>query len=106
MKCSSLVTVGLALVAAGLMGVALTGCGSSAAQTEGAQAGETKPQPKATPTDPVEGPGKGMAAIKQAADAGKYLFVFFSKSDDGQTLAMRKVFDKAMEKVQRVFGMC
>ena len=40
-----------------------------------------------------------MAAIKQAADAGKYLFVFFSKADDEQTLAMRKVFDKAMEKV-------
>jgi len=100
MKCSSLVTVGLALVAAGLMGVALTGCGSSAAQTEGAQAGEAKPQPKTSPSDPVEGPGKGMAAIKQAADAGKYLFMFFSKSDDGQTVAMRKVFDKAMEKVQ------
>ena len=40
-----------------------------------------------------------MAAIKQAADAGKYLFMFFSKTDDDQTLAMRKVFDKAMEKV-------
>ncbi len=40
-----------------------------------------------------------MAAIKQAADAGKYLFMFFSKTDDEQTLAMRKVFDKAMEKV-------
>ena len=39
-----------------------------------------------------------MAAIKQAADAGKYLFLFFSKTDDDQTLAMRKVFDKAMEK--------
>ena len=40
-----------------------------------------------------------MAAIKQAADAGKYLFLFFSKTDDDQTLAMRKVFDKAMERV-------
>jgi hypothetical protein len=98
MKCSSLVTLGLALVAAGLMGVALTGCGSSAAQTEGTQAREAKDQPKASPADPSEGPGKGMAAIKQAADAGKYLFVFFSKTDDDQTLAMRKVFDKAMEK--------
>jgi len=39
-----------------------------------------------------------MAAIKQAADAGKYVFVFFSKTDDDQTLAMRKVFDKAMTK--------
>ena len=99
MKCSSLVGLGLALVAAGLMGVALTGCGSSAAQTEGAQAGEVKEQPKASASTPSQGPGKGMAAIKQAADAGKYLFVFFSKTDDEQTLAMRKVFDKAMEKV-------
>ena len=40
-----------------------------------------------------------MAAIKQAADASKYLFMFFSKTDDDQTLAMRKVFDKAMERV-------
>jgi hypothetical protein len=39
-----------------------------------------------------------MAAIKQAAEAGKYLFVFFSNGDDAQTIAMRKVFDKAMEK--------
>ncbi len=39
-----------------------------------------------------------MAAIKEAADAGKYLFVFFSKTDDDQTLAMRKVFDQAIEK--------
>jgi hypothetical protein len=39
-----------------------------------------------------------MPAIKQAAAAGKYLFVFFSKTDDDQTVAMRKVFDQAMEK--------
>lgn len=99
MKCSSLVTVGLALVAAGLMGVALTGCGSSAAQSEGAQAREAKGEQKASPREPGEDTGKGMAAIKQAADAGKYLFVFFSKTDDAQTVAMRKVFDKSMEKV-------
>ena len=40
-----------------------------------------------------------MAAIKQAADANKYLFMFFSRTDDDQTLAMRKVFDKAMRKL-------
>lgn len=39
-----------------------------------------------------------MDAIKQAADAGKYLFVFFLKTEDEQTLAMRKVFDQAMKK--------
>ena len=99
MKCSSLVAVGLALFAAGLMGVALTGCGSSVAESGGAQAREANDRPKTSSADPTGGSGKGMAAIKQAADAGKYLFVFFSKADDEQTLAMRKVFDKAVEKV-------
>jgi len=47
----------------------------------------------------LEGSGKGMAAIKQASEAGKYIFMFFSKTDDDQSLAMRKVFDKAMERV-------
>ncbi len=99
MKCSSLVTTGLMLVGAGLMGAALTGCGSTAAQTEDSRAGETKSQPKAASSAPAEGPGKGMAAIKQAADAGKYLFLFFTKQDDSQTVAMRTVFDQAMEKL-------
>lgn len=98
MKCPSLVTLGLALIAAGLMGVTLTGCGTSAAQSEDAQASEPKDEAKTSPADPSGGSGKGMAAIKQAADAGKYLFVFFSKSEDEQTLAMREVFDAAMEK--------
>jgi hypothetical protein len=39
-----------------------------------------------------------MAAIQEAAKAGKYLFVFFSKSADEETLAMRKVFDAAVQK--------
>jgi hypothetical protein len=99
MKCSSLVAVGLALFAAGLMGVALTGCGNSVAESGGAQAREANDRSKTSSADPAGGSGKGMAAIKQAADAGKYLFVFFSKADDEQTLAMRKVFDKAVEKV-------
>jgi len=99
MKCSSLVTLGLVVAACGLMALALTGCGSSAAQTEGAQAREAKDQPKASASNPSQGSGKGMAAIKQASEAGKYLFIFFSKADDDQTLAMRKVFDKAMDKV-------
>jgi len=99
MKRSRFVTLGLALLAAGLMGVALTGCGSSVAQTAGEPAREAKDQPKTSSTDFARGPGKGMAAIKQAADAGKYLFIFFfAKSDDEQSLAMRKVFDKTMEK--------
>jgi len=99
MKCSSLVTLGLALVTGGLVGVALTGCGSSTAQTAGAPARGARDQTRTSPGDSARGSGKGMAAIKQAAEAGKYLFVFFSNRDDAQTIAMRKVFDKAMEKV-------
>ena len=99
MKCSSLVTFGLVLAVCGLMALGLTGCGSSAAQTEAAQAREAKDQPKTSSSDPSGGSGKGMAAIKQAADAGKYLFVFLSKADDDQTLAMRKLFDTTMEKL-------
>jgi hypothetical protein len=106
MKCSSLVVIGVALVAAGLVGVALTGCGSSVAQADRSRAAEpkdqpaeSKDQPKTSPDEPSGGAGKGMAAIKQAANAGKYLFVFFSKTDDDQTLAMRKVFDQALEKI-------
>jgi hypothetical protein len=99
MKCSSLVAFGLLLASSSLMGIALTGCGSSVAQTAGDQTREAKDKPKTSPSDSSGGSGKGMAAIKQAADAGKYLFAFFSKTDDDQTVAMREVFDKAMEKV-------
>lgn len=98
MKCSSLVGTGLLLVSGSFMVVALTGCGDSAAQTQRAQTGGTKDLPKTLPGDPSGGTGKAMAAIKQAADAGKYLFVFSFKAEDGQTLAMRKVFDSAMAK--------
>jgi hypothetical protein len=99
MKCSNLVALGSVLVAASILALGLTGCGSSTAQSEAAQSRGTNDQPKTSPGETAVGPGKGMAAIKQAADAGKYLFVFFSKADDEQTLAMRKVYDKAMEKL-------
>ncbi|OHB80913.1 MAG: hypothetical protein A2V98_05590 [Planctomycetes bacterium RBG_16_64_12] len=99
MKRSSLVTLGLVLAVCGLTALALTGCGNSAAQTEAAQSGEAEDQPKASASNPSPGSGSGMAAIKQASEAGKYLFIFLSKADDDQTLAMRKVFDQAMEKV-------
>jgi hypothetical protein len=89
---------GLLLISGSFIAAALTGCARSAAQTEMVRAGEAKEQPKTPPTDAAVGSSKGMAAMRQAADAGKYLFVFFSKTEDDQTLAMRKVFGKAMEK--------
>jgi hypothetical protein len=99
MKSPSLGGTGLLLLATGLASLALTGCGNSSASTDSAQAGQPKGQLTEQSDGLVEGSGKGMAAIKQAADAGKYIFMFFSKTDDDQTLAMRKVFDKAMAKV-------
>lgn len=98
MKSSFFNAVGLALVGGGLLVVALTGCGSSTAGTDSAQASQSTGRLTAT-SDVIEGSGKGMAAIRQAADAKKYIFMFFSKADDDQSLAMRKVFDNAMEKV-------
>ncbi len=89
--------LGLTLLAASLWMLALSGCGSSSAQTgntERAAVDRTTTVPDRT----NDGSGKGMEAIRQAADAGKYLFVFFSKTDDDETRDMRKVFDTAMEK--------
>ncbi len=43
--------------------------------------------------------GNGMAALKHAAAADKYLFVFFHKGDDQQTQAMRQVFDAVAAKI-------
>ncbi len=91
--------VGVVLVAGGLLAVALTGWGGSAANMENAQAAESEVQLPRSSGAQMDVLGKGMTAIRQAADAGKYLFLFSSKTDDDQTLAMRKVFDKAMEKV-------
>ena len=40
-----------------------------------------------------------MAARKQAADEGKYLFAFFWKTEDESTAAMRKLFDESLAKI-------
>ncbi len=98
MKTSSLAAIWLTLLSAGLTGVAVTGCGSSAVQTQVAQSRSVKDQPKTSAAKPASSSSKGMTALKQAAEAGKYLFAFFSKANDDQTLAMRKVFESAMEK--------
>ena len=87
--------VGLALVASSLVVISLAGCSDTTASPASTDAGNVKGKAARS----AEGSGKGMAAIKQAAEAAKYIFMFFSKTDDDQTLAMRKVFDKAMERV-------
>lgn len=86
--CASLLLAGTVLIFAG--------CDSTPVSTASANLGGAKSQ--AAPAAPEEATGKGIVAIRRAAEAGKYLFLFFSKGDDEQTLAVRKVFDKAVEK--------
>ena len=90
--------LGAVLLACNLVAIALTGCGSSTTAST-ASASSNKANARTGTSGSLAGTGKGMTAIRQAADAKKYLFLFFSKTDDDQTLAMRKVFDKAMERV-------
>jgi hypothetical protein len=100
MRRSSLYVAGVGMIAGTLLAVAMTGCGGGTGQPGTLQAKEVKGGAAALSDESSMGePGKGMAAIKQAADAGKYIFMFFLKSDDDQTIVMRKVFDEAMEKV-------
>lgn len=47
-----------------------------------------------------EGQGHALGALAQAAQSGKYLFIFFSKTEDANTTAMRSVFDTAMGKAR------
>lgn len=98
MKHSSLVAIAPLLIAACTLTIGVTGCGSSTAQTDTAGPRGTDDKPK-RPEETAAATGKGMTAIKQAADAGKYAFIFFSKGDDEQTAAMRTIFNKAMEKM-------
>jgi hypothetical protein len=102
MKRSRFLAVGLFLATGCLLALATAGCGGAAQSNESATAGaaaqESKPERPTTSREQKPAAGKGMAAIQEAADADKYLFVFFSKSADDQTLAMRKVFDAAVQK--------
>lgn len=90
---------------------AAIGCGRQAQSTE-ANATDTvtaeseAPRPASTdetvePKEEVESlkaTGNGLEAIRKAANAEKYLFAFFWKEDDDQSIAMRQVFDQAVAK--------
>jgi len=43
--------------------------------------------------------GIGMAALQNAAEAGKYLFIFFHKDDGNRTQKLKAVFDAALQQV-------
>lgn len=96
--------LGAGLTASALLGLTLAGCSKSAADRGGeaaaASAVESRTTTPAGSEAPVQDTGIGLAAMRQAAEARKYLFIFFSKGEDDQaTLAMRQIFDTAMEKV-------
>ncbi len=55
--------------------------------------------PVATPTPAAATPSAATTAIDQAAKADKYIFLFFYRAEDEPTLAARKTFDEAMEKL-------
>jgi hypothetical protein len=87
-------------MAGSLVSLTLVGCTGNAPQLEGSAAGSQSQARTEMPTvDQNEGAGKGMAAMREASKSEKYLFAFFFKTEDEQTLAMRKVFDKTMEKL-------
>jgi hypothetical protein len=87
------------LVVGCLVSTAIVGCSTRAPQPEILAAGFQASVPaKTSKVDQNEGTGEGMAALREASQSGKYLFVFFFKAEDEPTLAMRKVFGKTMEK--------
>jgi hypothetical protein len=89
-----------ALIVGSLTLMALVGCSGSSQQSQCLPEGSQVKAQGETPTiDQNEGEGKGMAALREASKSDKYLFAFFFKVEDEETLAMRKIFDKTMEKL-------
>jgi len=95
---SKFVAAACALTVAGQL-LATTGCGRSAESTETSL---SKPAAVVTvepdSNTPAE-PGIAETARNEAAKKGKYLFAFFQKTEDAETLSMRKVFDEAVRKI-------
>ena len=89
------VVVGLALAAGKAMRQSGGEPAASGALPE-APAGAVEKAAKGQGT--AQGTGVGMAAMEQAAQAKKYLFVFFWKEENDETAAMRKVFEAATKK--------
>jgi hypothetical protein len=66
---------------------------------EPAGPGENATTPAAVPAEPAGPPSPATAAIDQAAQAEKFIFVFFYRAEDEPTLAARGIFEAAMEKL-------
>jgi hypothetical protein len=80
--------VGLSL--AGMLALGMTAVASAAPPAE----------------QPAAAAGRATTALKSAAKHNKYLFIFFFEKEDSQTVAMKAVFQKAMQKMSdRAEGM-
>jgi len=79
--------------------VALIGCGDRSELTE-AKAGTVSTNAEAVPVSiAVNEPAVGMPTLEKAAGADKYAFLFFFKTDDKQTQAMRTLFDTTLKEL-------
>lgn len=95
------------ILAAALLGCGLTtlvACGpSGSAANDAASTSPARLVASKSPESSLDALRSSSAPVaerlKQAADAGKYLFVFFWKAEDQQTQAMRQVFEAAMKNV-------
>ena len=86
-----------AVLAAACVG-AIVGCNSNTSAEADVQ------EPAKVVTDETQSAepqrsGGGMAAMRKAADAKKYLFALFRKAEDSQTSAMRAVLEDVMKEV-------
>jgi hypothetical protein len=102
--CCSLHVLGLLILV-----LPLAGCGGPAQSLESQEvsrqvtsrdrpAGAAQPSESRAPTGETQGATNGITAMRQAAEASKYLFAFFWKTEDEQTTAMRAVFEQAVNK--------
>ena len=79
--------------------MSFAGCGSSEAAPTSARshttdASSVSPEVELTSV----GPSRALTAREKAAEEGKYLFAFFTKTKDDNAPEMRAVFDAAMKK--------
>ena len=104
MKRSNFACAALFLMGCGFLVVACVGCGGSSsdsmASTLNAPSQNAKTSTQSEEKISPSSSGGGLAAMRQASEAGKYLFAFFWKQDDDQTRDMRKIFEEAIEKIK------
>ena len=82
---------------AAVISIIAVALGFSGVAAENNQSPPSSPAPQVAPAG-----GKVTAAMRRAAEANQYLFVFFYEKDDDATRAARKTFDEAVKKITPV----